>query len=237
MRTQVGIVGAGPAGLLLARLMHLAGIDCVILEQRDRQYVEGRIRAGVLEQGTVDVLTDAGVSARLEREGLIHGGINLSLNGQRQRLDLAELSGGKVVTVYGQTEVTKDLIDANIAAGVEIVFEALDVDLHDIAEDRPRLSYVKDGAPSQLECDFIAGCDGFHGVSRTRIPADRIRTYERIYPFAWLGILAEAPPVNDELIYARHDHGFALYSMRSANRCRETTSNAVPDENLDELAG
>ncbi|MGI9426901.1 MAG: 4-hydroxybenzoate 3-monooxygenase [Hyphomicrobiaceae bacterium] len=218
--TQVGIVGAGPAGLLLARLLHLAGIECLILEQRDRAYVEGRIRAGVLEQGTVDVLRAAQVADRLDEIGLTHNGINLSLNGHRSYVDLKTLSGGKTLTVYGQTEVTKDLITANLDAGVEIVFEAKGVDVHDIAGARPRLTYTNAGMDDELKCDYIAGCDGFHGVCRARFPNDQIRLYDRTYPFAWLGILAESPPVNEELVYARHDNGFALYSMRSPTLAR-----------------
>ncbi len=232
-RTSVGIVGAGPAGLLLARLLSLAGISCIVLEQRDRAYVEGRIRAGVLEQGSVDVLREAEVAERLDREGLRHAGINLSLNGQRQRIDLEHLSAGKVVTVYGQTEVTRDLIVANLDAGNEIVFEAESVDLHGIDGDNPHMTYRHGGDEHTLSCDFIAGCDGFHGVCRTRIPSDKIRFFERTYPFAWLGILAETPPVDDELIYARHDNGFALYSMRSPTRSRNYIQ-CRPDEDLDD---
>lgn len=232
-KTQVGIVGSGPAGLLLARLLDLAGIDCVVLEQRDRAYVEARIRAGVLEQGTVDVLKAADVNQRIERVGLSHDGINLSLNGERRRIDLQDLTGGKVVTVYGQTEVTKDLISANMNAGVDLVFEAEDVDLHEVDADQPSLTYTHAGQRHRVTCDFIAGCDGYHGVSRSRIPSDKITNYERTYPFAWLGILAEAPPVTDELIYARHDNGFALYSMRSASRSRNYIQ-CRPDEDLDE---
>ena len=231
-KTQVGIVGSGPAGLLLARLLHLSGIDCVVLEQRERAYVEARIRAGVLEQGTVDILKAAGVSDRLERDGLSHDGINLSLNGERRHINLRELTGGKVVTVYGQTEVTKDLISANLDAGVDIVFEAEDVDVHDIGSGHPSLTYTHAGQRHQITCDFIAGCDGYHGVCRSRIPEDKITNYERSYPFAWLGILAKAPPVNDELVYARHDHGFALYSMRSSTRSRNYIQ-CMPDEDLD----
>ncbi|MEM9359130.1 MAG: 4-hydroxybenzoate 3-monooxygenase [Pseudomonadota bacterium] len=232
-RTQVGIVGSGPAGLLLARLLNLAGIDCVVLEQRDRAYVEARIRAGVLEQGTVDILKAASVSDRLERDGLSHDGINLSLNGKRRHINLRTLTGGKVVTVYGQTEVTRDLIAANLAAGVDVVFEAENVDVADFETEKPTLTYSLDGQQHRVTCDFIAGCDGYHGVCRSRIPDHKITQYERSYPFAWLGILAEAPPVNEELIYARHDHGFALYSMRSATRSRNYIQ-CRPDENLDE---
>ena len=219
-RTQVGIVGAGPAGLLLAQLLMRRGIDSVILEQRDRAYVEGRIRAGVLEQGTVDLLGEAGVGARVAAGGQVHGGIEISLAGNRARIDLERLSGGKTVTVYGQTEVVKDLIQARLAAGGEIVFEAENVMPMDLKTDRPRLLYTKDGAAHELHCDFIAGCDGFHGICRSRIPDTVLKLYERVYPFAWLGILAEAPPPSDELIYASHPRGFALFSMRPPTRSR-----------------
>ena len=229
---QVGIVGAGPAGLLLARLLSLTGIDCIVLEQRSRDYVEGRIRAGVLEQGTVDALQAADVADRLLREGLVHHGINLSLNGERRHINLHELSGGKAVTVYGQTEVTKDLIAANLEAGVPIVFEAPVTALDDLDGKRPRITYAKDGQSNTVAADFIAGCDGFHGICRGQIPADQIRIYERAYPFAWLGILADVPPVNDELIYARHTNGFALYSMRSPTVSRNYIQ-CQPDEDLD----
>ena len=229
---QVGIVGAGPAGLLLARLLSLTGIDCIVLEQRSRDYVEGRIRAGVLEQGTVDALQAADVADRLLREGLVHHGINLSLNGERRHINLHELSGGKAVTVYGQTEVTKDLIAANLEAGVPIVFEAPVTALDDLDGKRPRITYTKDGQSNTVGADFIAGCDGFHGICRGQIPADQMRIYERAYPFAWLGILADVPPVNDELIYARHNNGFALYSMRSPTVSRNYIQ-CQPDEDLD----
>ena len=219
-RTQVGIVGAGPAGLLLAQLLMRRGIDSVILEQRDRGYVEGRIRAGVLEQGTVDLLGEAGVGDRVAATGQVHGGIEISLAGQRSRIDLERLSGGKAVTVYGQTEVVKDLIQARLAAGGEIAFEANDVMPVDLETDHPRLLYTKDGEACELQCDFIAGCDGYHGVCRSRIPEAVLKIYERTYPFAWLGILAEAPPPSHELIYASHPRGFALFSMRPPTRSR-----------------
>ncbi|MBX9739307.1 MAG: FAD-dependent monooxygenase [Beijerinckiaceae bacterium] len=214
-RTQVGIIGAGPAGLLLAQLLDKAGISSVVLERRDRAYVEGRIRAGVLEQGTVDLLHQAGVGARLDREGLIHKGIYFNVRDTRTQIDLEELTGGKHVVVYGQTEVTKDLIAARLAAGGDLRFDCEAVTIHDAESERPRLTYVSGDEQHEVICDFIAGCDGFHGPSRQALPANVLNVYERVYPFGWLGILAEAPPVADELIYSRHPRGFALYSMRS----------------------
>ncbi len=214
-RTQVGIIGSGPAGLLLAQLLDKAGVSSVILERRDRAYVEGRIRAGVLEQGTVDLLNEAGVGDRCAREGLVHKGCYISIEDERFEINFEELTGGKHVVVYGQTEVTKDLINARLASGADLRFECDNVAIHDIESDRPRLTYASNGEPQEVVCDFIAGCDGFHGVARQAFPASLLRVYERVYPFGWLGILAEAPPVMDELIYARHPRGFALYSMRS----------------------
>ena len=214
-RTQVGIIGSGPAGLLLAQLLDKAGVSSVILERRDRAYVEGRIRAGVLEQGTVDLLNEAGVGDRCAREGLVHKGCYISIEDERFEINFEELTGGKHVVVYGQTEVTKDLINARLASGADLRFECDNVAIHDIESDRPRLTYASNGEPHEVVCDFIAGCDGFHGVARQAFPASLLRVYERVYPFGWLGILAEAPPVMDELIYARHPRGFALYSMRS----------------------
>ncbi|MEQ8863054.1 MAG: 4-hydroxybenzoate 3-monooxygenase [Thalassobaculum sp.] len=214
MRTQVGIVGGGPAGLLLSHLLHRQGIDSVIVERRSRAYVEGRIRAGVLEQGTVDLLAETGLGARMAREGLVHGGIEIAIDGARHRIDLAALTG-KSVTVYGQTEVTKDLIEARLAAGGTIVYEADEVSVHGFDSDTPSIRWRTADGPQELHCDFIAGCDGFHGVCRPSVPAGRIRTYERVYPFNWLGILSQTEPVSDELIYASHDRGFALASMRS----------------------
>jgi p-hydroxybenzoate 3-monooxygenase len=218
-RTQVGLVGAGPAGLLLARLLKTYGIDSVILEARSRAYVEARVRAGVLEQGTVGLLEQAGVAERLHREGLVHDGVELAVDGRRFRIDLAGLSG-KAVTVYGQSEVTRDLIAARLAGDGPIVWEAADVELHDLESDRPRLRYSLDGVEHELACDFIAGCDGFHGASRASIPPAAGRSFERAYPFGWLGILADVPPCSDELIYASHPRGFALASMRSRTRSR-----------------
>ncbi|NQW11345.1 MAG: 4-hydroxybenzoate 3-monooxygenase [Alphaproteobacteria bacterium] len=219
-RTQVGIVGGGPAGLLLGQLLYRQGIDTVILEQRGRQHVEGRIRAGVLEQGTVDLLHEAGVGGRLARDGLVHHGFDIAIDGVRHRIDLAGPTGGKSVTVYGQTEVTKDLIAARLDAGAPLVFEAEAVTPLDLDGDTPRLRYTKDGVSHELVCDVIAGCDGYHGVCRQTVPADVLRVYERVYPFGWLGILAEVPPVSHELIYANHPDGFALASMRSPTRSR-----------------
>ena len=217
-RTQVGIIGAGPAGLLLARLLKVQGIESVILEARSRDYVEARIRAGVLEQGTVDLLEEVGVAQRLHRDGLVHDGVEIAVDGRRFRVDFRELTG-KTVTVYGQTEVTRDLIAARLAGDGPIVWEAADVALRDIESDRPRLGYRLAGAEHELVCDFIAGCDGFHGVSRSSLPASS-QTFERTYPFGWLGILADVPPCSDELIYASHPRGFALASMRSPTRSR-----------------
>ncbi len=219
MRTQVGIVGGGPSGLLLARLLGLADIEAIVLERRTPEYLRARVRAGLLEQGTVDALTDAGVGQRLARERLIHDGVELAFDGRRHRIDLRKLSG-KVVTIYGQAEVQKDLMDAHAAVGTPVVYEAEDVSIHGIAGETPRLRYHKGGASHEIECDFIAGCDGFHGVSRQAIPQEVIRIYERVYPFGWLGILSDTPPVNHELIYNNHERGFALCTMRSPTRSR-----------------
>jgi len=213
MHVPVIIIGSGPAGLLLSHLLHVQGISSVILERKSRDYVEGRIRAGVLEMGTVGLMERVGVDARMKKEGIIHGGIYISLNGKRTHVNIEELTGGSTVMVYGQTEVTKDLIAARLAHGGEIVFEAEDVSLHDIESDKPRVRYVKDGNPVELTCDYIAACDGFHGVGRKTMPG--VKELEKVYPFGWLGILAHAKPVADELIYAKHDRGFALCSMRS----------------------
>ena len=229
-RTQVGIVGAGPSGLLLSQVLHQAGIENVVLERRSRAYVEGRIRAGVLEQGTVDLLDEANVSERLHREGLVHGGIELCVDGRRHRIDFADLAG-RGVTVYGQTEITKDLNNARVAAGAELHFEAENVSVHDFGEQHPRLRYELGGREHTLHCDFVAGCDGFHGVCRQSVPASALRTFERAYPFAWLGILSDTPPVRDELIYARHERGFSLFSMRSRKRSRLYLQ-CAPDEDL-----
>ena len=220
MRTQVAIIGAGPSGLLLGQLLHKAGIDNVIVERQSGDYVLGRIRAGVLEQITMDLLAQAGVADRALAEGLPHDGIELLFAGTRHRIDLHGLSGGKRVTVYGQTEVTRDLMEARAAAGLTTVYEAADVQLHDFDGTKPSVSYTRDGQRHQLQCDFIAGCDGYHGISRQSVPADALRTYEKVYPFGWLGVLADVPPVSHELIYANTENGFALCSMRSATRSR-----------------
>ena len=220
MRTQVAIIGAGPSGLLLGQLLHKAGIDNVLIERQGGDYVLGRIRAGVLEQITMDLLAQAGVDQRALAEGLPHDGIELLFAGQRHRIDLQGLSGGKRVTVYGQTEVTRDLMEARAAAGLSTVYEAADVQLHDFDGAKPSVSYTKDGQRHTLACDFIAGCDGYHGISRQSVPADALRTYEKVYPFGWLGVLADVPPVSHELIYANTERGFALCSMRSATRSR-----------------
>ncbi len=215
MRTQVGIIGAGPAGLLLAPLLQRQGIESAVIENRARDYVEHRVRAGVLEQGSVDLLNDSGVGARLQQEGLIHHGIELRFGGQGHRIDMTALTGGRCITVYGQQEVVKDLIRARIDAGREIMFEVSDVTVADIDSSAPKVMFDRDGEKIELVCDIVAGCDGFHGVCRPSIPAGVLSTFERTYPFAWLGILAAAPPTHGELIYAYHQRGFALYSMRS----------------------
>ena len=220
MRTQVAIIGAGPAGLLLGALLHKSGIDAVIIEQRSPSYVLGRIRAGVLEQVTMDLLDQAGVSARAHAEGLPHDGFELLFKGQRHRIDMHQLTGGSRVMVYGQTEVTQDLMDARAAAGLTTVYEAANVQLHDFDGATPRMTYEKDGQTHTITCDFIAGCDGYHGVSRASVPERALRTYERVYPFGWLGLLADVEPVAHELIYAHTDRGFALCSMRSNTRSR-----------------
>ncbi|KIP87884.1 MULTISPECIES: 4-hydroxybenzoate 3-monooxygenase [Pseudomonas] len=220
MKTSVAIIGAGPSGLLLGQLLHEAGIDTVILERQTPDYVLGRIRAGVLEQGMVDLLREAGVGARMDREGLVHDGFELAFDGRRERIDLKGLSGGKTVMIYGQTEVTRDLMDARAASGATTHYEVSDVRLHDLKDGSPHVTYRKDGIEQRLDCDYIAGCDGFHGVSRQSIPAETLQVFERVYPFGWLGVLADTPPVAEELIYASHPRGFALCSMRSATRTR-----------------
>ena len=215
MRTQIGIVGAGPAGLLLGRLLQLQGVESVIIEARSRNYIEERIRAGVLEQGTVDMLIESGVGERLKREGLVHHGIELRFNRRGHRIDMFELTGGKAITIYAQHEVIKDLVAARLGAGGQIVFEADDVGIDGLENSNPSIRFKVEGKVQELTCDFIAGCDGFHGVCRPSIPTGVLATFEREYAFAWLGILAQAPPSSNELIYAYHDRGFALLSMRS----------------------
>ena len=219
MRTKVAIIGAGPAGLLLGQLLHRCGIDNFILERQTPEYVLGRIRAGLLEEGTVALLDEVGAGARAHREGLVHHGVELAFGGARHRIDM-HAATGKTVMIYGQTEVTRDLMDARRAAGLTTVYEAADVTPHDFDSDKPRVSYVKDGIAHEIDCDFIAGCDGFHGISRQSVKPAAIRTFERIYPFGWLGILSETPPVSHELIYNNHERGFALCTMRSMQRSR-----------------
>jgi p-hydroxybenzoate 3-monooxygenase len=230
MEVQVAIIGAGPSGLLLGQLLHRAGIDTIILEAKSADYVLSRIRAGVLEQGCVDLLAQAGVDARLRAAGLVHRGIELCFGGERHRIDFARHTRGKVVTVYGQTEVTRDLMDARTAAGASIVYEVQDVSLHDFDGNRPMVRHRKDGIAHEIRCDFIAGCDGYHGVSRASMPAAALRTYERIYPFGWLGMLSDTPPVSDELIYVNHEKGFALCSMRSRMRSRYYVQCALDEQ-------
>ncbi|MEV5492566.1 4-hydroxybenzoate 3-monooxygenase [Streptomyces bobili] len=220
MRTTVGIIGAGPAGLLLARLLHKAGIDSVVLESRDRGYVEQRQRAGILEQGTADVLRAAGAGERLDREGLRHDGIELRYDRRRHRVDFPALTGGRSVTVYAQTEVCKDLIALQLKEGGPLLFEAEALAVEDAGTDHPRVRFRHDGREDVLDCAYVVGCDGFWGIARTAIPAELTRVFERTYPFGWLGILADVPPSHDELVYARHDRGFALLSMRSPSVSR-----------------
>jgi len=214
-RTKVAIIGGGPSGLLLSQLLHLENIDNVVLERQTRDYVLGRIRAGVLEQGLADMLRGAGVGARMDAEGEVHEGFDIAFGGGSVHIDLAGPTGGKTVMIYGQTEITRDLYDARDAMGGRVVHEAADVMPHDIDSDAPWLTYTHNGQDHWLECEFIAGCDGFHGVSRKSMPADVLKTYEKVYPFGWLGVLSETPPVSEELIYANHERGFALCSLRS----------------------
>jgi len=219
MRTQVAIIGAGPAGLLLGQLLHKHGIDNIILERHTGEHVLNRIRAGVIEQVAVDLIDEAGVGARMHHDGLVHDGTQICVEGVCHRIDFKELTG-KTVMVYGQTEITKDLMDGRAAAGAPTVYAAYDVALHDIFGEKPRVSYRADGKSREIECDFIADCDGFHGISRKSVPPGAIKNYERVYPFGWLGLLSDTPPVSEELIYVRHDLGFALCSMRSPTRSR-----------------
>lgn len=219
MRTQVGIIGAGPAGLLLARMLQQRGIESVVLEARSRTHVEGRIRAGLLEQGSVETMTEAGVAERLHREGLVHHGLRLRFGGAEHRIALSRLTG-RVVTIYGQQEAVKDMIALRLADGLPLLFEVAEVAVHDVATARPRITFRHEGREQAIDCDVIAGCDGFHGICRAAIPPGELTVFDRPYPFAWLGILARAPPMSEELIYARHARGFALATMRSASVSR-----------------
>jgi len=230
MKTQIGIIGGGPAGLLLSQILHLQGIESVILERQSRDYVLGRVRAGVLEQGLTEMLRDAQVGARMDREGQIHGGFHLAFGGRMERIDLEGLTGGKTVMVYGQTEVTRDLYEARDTMGGTVIDEAANVMPHDLESDAPYLTFEKDGARERLDCDFIAACDGFHGVGRRSMPDSILKTYERVYPFGWLGVLSRTRPVDDELIYANHARGFALCSMRSSSLSRYYVQCAVDED-------
>lgn len=243
LKTQVAIIGAGPSGLLLGQLLHNAGIQTLILERQSADYVQGRIRAGVLEQGMVDLLREAGVSRRMDAEGLVHDGFELALDGELTHIDLKTLTGGQSVMIYGQTEVTRDLMAARAAAGAVTLYEASNVQPHDLKTERPWVTFEHQGETFRLECDYVAGCDGFHGVARQSIPAESLSVFERVYPFGWLGILADTPPIHAELVYAKHARGFALCSMRSATRSRyylqvplDESLEAWPDERFwDEL--
>jgi len=215
MRTQVGIVGAGPAGLMLSHLLHQNGIHSIVIEARDRDYIESRVRAGVLEQTTVDLMTGAGLGERVKREGLLHHGIWLNFGGRRRHIPMTELTGGRSITVYAQHEVIKDLVQARLDAGGQILFDVADTSIHRFDSASPFIRFRKDGQPCEIACDFIAGCDGFHGICRPSVPEGVLTVYDRQYPFAWLGILAEAPPSSEELVYSYHERGFALFSMRS----------------------
>jgi len=232
MRTQVAIIGAGPSGLLLGQLLHKQGIDTVILENRSADYVLGRIRAGVIEQGMVGLLDEAGVGARLHKEGLVHDGVEIAFRNQRHRVDFKALTG-KTVTVYGQTEITRNLMEARTVSGAPTIYEADDVQPLDFDGEKPRVRFKRNGKDEEIACDFIAGCDGFHGISRQSVPQKSIETFERVYPFGWLGILSDTPPVSDELIYVHHERGFALCSMRSHTRSRYYVQCNL-DEHVDE---
>lgn len=231
MRTQVGIVGAGPAGLMLSHLLHLAGIDSIIIEDRARAYCEGRVRAGLIENWAADLLIETGVGERMQRERLVHNGINVSFDGSLHNIDFRALVD-KVVTIYGQQEVVKDLIARRLADGGQILFEVDDVRLHDIDGSEPSITFRHDGQDQEIACDFIGGCDGFHGICRQSFPDGVLEAYERVYPFGWLGILGEAPPVEEELVYAYHERGFALFSMRSPTVVRYYLQ-CAPDEDIE----
>jgi p-hydroxybenzoate 3-monooxygenase len=233
MRTQVGIVGAGPAGLTLAVLLRRQGIESVVLEARSRDHVEHRIRAGVLEQGTVDLLTGAGVAERLHREGIVHHGISLQFDGERHRIPLTELAGGRTIVIYGQTEVVKDLIRAQLEEGAPLYFEVDDLQLHDLESERPRIAFRHEEESLELDCDVVAGCDGFHGICRPSIPDGVLRSFSREYPYGWLGILAAVAPSSEELVYAHHERGFALLSLRSHELSRLYVQ-CRPDEDIEE---
>ncbi|MBA8903987.1 4-hydroxybenzoate 3-monooxygenase [Phyllobacterium sp. P30BS-XVII] len=230
MRTQVVIIGSGPAGLLLGQLLTRAGIDNVILDRASKDYILGRVRAGVLEEGTVRLLDDAGASMRLHTEGLPHDGFSLAFDGRNHRIDLFDLTGGKRVTVYGQTEMTRDLMQKRAESGALAIHEANNVAIHNFDTNKPFITFEKDGKTDCIDCDFIAGCDGFHGISRRSVPEKAIRTFERNYPFGWLGVLADVPPVAHELIYANHSRGFALCSMRSMSRSRYYVQCSLDDK-------
>lgn len=218
--TKVAIIGSGPAGLLLGQLLYKAGIDHILIEQRSAEYVASRIRAGILEQVSVDLLAEAGVDAQLREKGLPHNGIEILTNGEKHRVDLTQLTGGKQVTVYGQTEVTKDLMQARIEAQLMSFYEASNVQVHEFYGEQPSVTFEHEGRQVTVQCDFIAGCDGYHGVCRASVPEDKIKTFEKVYPFGWLGVLADVPPIADELIYVQSERGFALCSMRSNTRSR-----------------
>jgi p-hydroxybenzoate 3-monooxygenase len=230
LKTSVCIIGGGPSGLLLSQLLHLRGIENVILERQTRDYVLGRIRAGVIEQGMANLLREARVGARMDREGLIHSGFSIAFGGRAARVDLKGLSGGKTVMVYGQTQITQDLYDARDAMGGIVIDEAKDVTPHGIEGDAPWVTFTKDGVAQRVDCDFVAACDGFHGVGRTMIPDNILRNYERVYPFGWLGVLSETPPIDEELVYANHARGFALCSMRSHTLSRYYVQCSLDDD-------
>src|SRR5919204_961984 len=233
MRTQVGIIGAGPAGLLLSHLLHLEGVESVVLEARSREYVEQRVRAGVLGQKTAALLRETGVGGRMDRQGLVHHGIELRFGGRGHRIAMSELTGGRTITVYGQQEVVKDLIRARLAAGGRLEFDAVATGVEGVDAGTPTIHFRADGQAETLECDVVAGCDGFHGVARDAVPGGALTVYERAYPFAWLGILAAVAPSTEELIYCSHERGFALHSMRSPRLTRLYVQ-CAPDEDIDE---